>query len=313
MLNSQPSQNNLVVLAGFPKSGNTLINETFNYAGKFASPGWTPPKYEYQNQEGISKLETTSFIGNPFLGEQRCHIKTHLAYSDYHYSSGGQSVAIERIIVIIRNPFDTLLSATNYLRYSASLNKRLTANQIATLKHFYPNYTETDVLTPNVFNLEKLRDEGALDHALEIFSASNTCIPQFMNRSGTWLDFYASFSQAKQPVLRIRFEDIVNSTDNYQKVSSKLSQFLGCDTKILATAFGQQNEACREEKNANNLFFPVAEANYFEKYFGPKTLRRFCKRHGANMIANGYENLVNRIMSRKYCLWFGHRNKKKCF
>lgn len=297
MLNSQPSQNNLVVLAGFPKSGNTLINETFNYAGQIASPGWTSPKYEYQNQEGISKLETTSFTANPFLGEQRCHIKTHLAYSDKSYDSGGQSVAIERIIVIIRNPFDTLLSSTNYLRYSASLNKRLTANQIATLKHFYPNYTETDVLMPNVFNLEKLRDEGALDQALEIFSASNTCIPQFLARSGTWLDFYASFNQAKQPLLRIRFEDIVNSTDNYQTVSSELSQFLGCDAKILATAFGQQNEACREERNADNLFFPVAEANYFEKYFAPKSLRRFCKKYGLELSASGYEDLVDRIMS----------------
>ena len=289
--------NGLVFLAGFPKSGNTLINETLNYAGKIVDPAWMPPKYEYQNQEDINRLEINAFAANPFLDSCRCHIKTHLAYSTNNYNWNSRNSAISSIVVIIRNPFDPLLSSTNYLRYSASLNKRLTANQIATLKHFYPDYSESDVLNPEIFNLNKLREEGALDKALEIFSASDTCIPQFLARSGTWLEFYTSFSQAAQPLLRIRFEDIVDSADKYREISSKLSLFLDCDPSILAAAFGHQNEACQQAKNANDLFFPIAQSNYFERYFEPKMLRRFCNKYSEQLNMIGYEDLNDRIMS----------------
>lgn len=291
------NRHSLVALAGFPKSGNTLINETLSYAGKIVDPAWIAPKYEYQNQEDINRLEAASFAANPFLEQYRCHIKTHLAYSDQNYIWDNRKAIIDSIVVIIRNPFDTLLSSTNYLRYSANLNKRLTANQIATLKHFYPDYSEADVLDPEIFNLRRLQEKGALDKALEIFAASNTCIPQFLTRSGTWLDFYKSFSQAKLPVLQIRFEDIVNCPDNYQKASSELSKFLNCDSIVLAAAFNRQNESCHQAKDANDLFFPIAESNYFYHYFEARTLRRFCNKYQEQIRSSGYEDLVDRVMS----------------
>jgi hypothetical protein len=287
----------LVALAGFPKSGNTLINETLNYAGQIVDSAWVAPRYEYQNQDEINRLEKDFFAANPFLRKHSCHIKTHLSYSTKNYNWDGRRAFIDSIVVIIRNPFDTLLSATNYLRYSANLNKRLTANQITTLSHFYPEYSESDVLDPELFSLRKLREQGALDKALEIFSVSNTCIPQFLVRSGTWLDFYQSFNQTKQPVLQIRFEDIVKSPDNYQDISFKLSHFLDCDPVVLASAFARQNEACHQSREANDLFFPVAESNYFYQYFEARTLRRFCNKYQKQLRSTGYEDLVDRIMS----------------
>jgi hypothetical protein len=289
--------NNLVAIAGFPKSGNTLINETLNYAGRLVDQCWMPPKYEFQNPKEITKFEEYSFTANPFLGDNKCHLKTHLAYSEDSYIWPGRKTAISSIVVIIRNPFDTLLSSTNYLRYSAALNNRLTANQIATLKHFYPNHTEADVIDPDVFNLKSLREEGALDKALEIFSTSNTCIPQFLARSGTWNDFYASFSGSDLPVLRIRFEDIVNTNNQWQEVSGRLASFLDGDPVVLAEAFARQNEECRQARKANDLFFPVAESNYFHQYFEAKTLRRFCNKNLQMLKSVGYEDLADSIMS----------------
>ena len=183
------------------------------------------------------------------------------------------------------------------MRYSVNLNKRLTANQVATLKHFYPDLTETDVEDPDIFNLKKLSERGALDKALEIFSASGTCIPQFLARSGTWLDFYSSFDQAKKPLMRIRFEDIVDSSDKYLSVSTKIGSFLDCNPDILAQAFDLQNQACQIAKKANNLFFPIAKSNYFQQYFEPRTLRRFCNQYGTQLSKNGYSDLVDTIMS----------------
>lgn len=294
---SHSTSNNLVAIAGFPKSGNTLINETLNYAGRLVDPYWIPPKYEFQNLEEISSFEGDLFTANPFLGKNKCHLKTHLAYSEDNYIWHKHNAVISSIVVIIRNPFDTLLSSTNYLRYSAALNNRLTANQIATLKHFYPNHTEADVLNPDVFNLKSLREVGALDKALEIFSTSHTCIPQFLARSGTWIDFYTSFSGSDLPVLRIRFEDIVNTNNQWQEVSERLSYFLNGDPVVLAEAFARQNEECRQARKANDLFFPVAESNYFHQYFEAKTLRRFCNKNLQMLKSIGYEDLADSIMS----------------
>jgi hypothetical protein len=289
--------NNLIAIAGFPKSGNTLINETLNYAGRLVDQCWVPPKYEIQNEKEISRFDDYSFTANPFLGKNKCHLKTHLAFSKDSYIWHGRKAAISSIVVIIRNPFDTLLSSTNYLRYSAALNNRLTANQIATLKHFYPNHSEADVLNPEVFNLKSLREKGALDRALEIFSTSNTCIPQFLARSGTWIDFYTSFSKSDLPVLQIRFEDIVNTGNQWQESSRILSNFLDSDPIVLAEAFARQNEECQQARRANDLFFPVAESNYFHQYFEAKTLRRFCNKNLQMLKSIGYKDLADSIMS----------------
>ncbi|MEB3320085.1 MAG: sulfotransferase domain-containing protein [Cyanobium sp.] len=287
----------LVVIAGFPKSGNTLLNETFNHAGNLADQDWQAPKHEWQNDKDIDKITSKPFTANPYLGPGRCHLKTHVKYSESSYQWTGKRATPSSIIVIIRNPFDTLLSSTNYLRYSADLNKGLTANQQSTLKHFYPNYTETDVLDPKRFSLTGLRDEGALDKALEIFSTSNTCVPQFLARSGTWIDFYRSFDQTQLPTLRVRFEDIVKSTDKWGKISCQLANFLGSKPEITAKAFAQQDEACTQAKREKNPFYPVAEANYFFQYFEPRSLRRFCNSHGKQLATFGYEDLVDKISS----------------
>lgn len=287
----------LVAIAGFPKSGNTLINETLNEAGGLVAPNWEPPKYEYHKQEDLDKLRSAGMSVNPFLGENRCHIKTHLAYTEQNYRPTSGNANIVSVLAIIRNPFDTLLSSTNYLRYSARLNKRLTPNQIATLKHFYPDYTEDDVINGEVFGLDQLREKGALDKALDIFSSSGTCVPQFLARSGTWIDFYRSFSNATQPFLMVRFEDIVTSTDFWQQASSRLAEFLNCDANTLAEAFLRQDEACKQAKQEKNPFFPVAEANYFYRYFEGKTLRRFCNKYSRQLNEVGYEDLADRILS----------------
>jgi hypothetical protein len=299
MVNPGMNQNEpdkaLIAIAGFPKSGNTLINETLDQAGNLINSDWVPPRYEYQNRKDLESLKSGSFLANPCLGEHRCHIKTHIMYSDENYGLENTGIPISSIVVIIRNPFDTLLSTTNYLRYSAGKNKRLTGTQIATLKHFYPDYTESDVVSGGEFNLEKLREKGALDQALEIFSASSTCIPQFLTRSGTWLDFYSSFDQTEKQTFKVRFEDIVNSHTNWEEASNRLAAFLGCQPDILANAFIRQNESCQQARKANNLFFPVAESKYFLRYFEGRSLRRFCNKYLTQLKAFGYEDLVDEI------------------
>lgn len=287
----------LIAIAGFPKSGNTLINETLDQAGKLINSDWVPPKYEYQNPKDLEHLKSGLFSANPCMGKHRCHIKTHIIYSDESYGRDNTGITIDSIAVIIRNPFDTLLSTTNYLRYSAEKNKRLTGSQIATLKHFYPDYSESDVLSGSRFNLEQLREKGALDQALEIFSTSNTCIPQFLTRSGTWLDFYSSFDHAEKQTFKVRFEDIVNSHANWEKASNRLAAFINCQPNVLASAFSRQNQLCQQAKKANDLFFPVAESKYFFRYFDGRSLRRFCNKYLTQLKAFGYEDLVDEIMS----------------
>jgi hypothetical protein len=293
---SASAENNLIVVAGYPKSGNTLINETLSLAGKLVNTSWHPPQYEWQNAADIDKINSLPFSSNPYLPASQCHIKTHISYSEQSYGLWNNTIGISSVIVITRNPFDTLLSTTNYLRYSAIVNKRLSVNQIATLKRFYPDHSEEDVLRAEYFNLDSLRETGALDNALEVFSSTLTCVPQFFARSGTWLDFYGSFKNTPLPSIKIRFEDIVNKEANWDQVATNLACFLQSDPQILAEAFSLQNQNCLKAKSKKDPFFPVADSYYFFKYFEGRSLRRFCNKHQQAMVEIGYGDLVDMIL-----------------
>jgi hypothetical protein len=294
---SPSAGNSLVVVAGYPKSGNTLMNDTLSFAGQLTESSWCPPRYEWQNQGDIDRILANPFNPNPYLRPGQCHIKTHLKYSEQTYALQSEHINTSSFLVITRNPFDTLLSATNYLRFSAIINKSLTGKQEATLKHFYPGYTVDDILKPEIFNLEALRDAGALDQALEVFSSSQTSIPQFLARSGTWIEFYASFKNSVASTFQIRFEDIVKSEDGWQEISKGLASFLDADPQILNQAFARQREACEQAKEQQDPFYPVADSYYFFNYFQGKTLRRFCNTHKKSLEAFGYSDLADRIFS----------------
>jgi hypothetical protein len=288
---------NFIAVAGFPKNGNTLVNESLNQAGYLLRGDWEAPNYEYQNPQDINRIRNALFSANPCLGSQYCHLKTHIKYSSGSYDLVDIGIRIDKFLVIIRNPFDTLLSATNYLRYSASKNHRLSEPQKSTLRHLYPDYSENDVFDERRFNLELLRGNGSLDQALEIFTASSTCIPQYVKRSGTWLGFYNSFEHAQKQVLRIRFEDIVDSRNNLEEILDKTAAFLSCDLNILARGFKKQKEMCEQSKREGDLFFPMAKSKYFFRYFEGRSLKRFCNKYLTELKAFGYEDLIDEVMS----------------
>lgn len=287
----------LVVIAGFPKSGNTLLNETFNHAGILTCPRWAPPAYQWQCDADILQVTAKAFCANPFLGEYRCHIKTHLKYAESLYSWPRSTLAPSAIIVVVRNPFDMLLSATNYLRYLLLTRQGLSQGQLKTLWHLYPSYQESDFLktdAPLLLNLKRL---GSLDRALRIFTASDTLIPSFWPRSGTWIQFYSSFLATQIPTLWIRFEDIVKDKEKkWNSVCESIGTFLNCNQSILADAFSKQDQDCKR-KTGNHPFFPEARANYYPEYFRSRPLQLFCQKYQRELVAFGYEDLLSTVFA----------------
>ena len=128
---------NTFLFAGYPKSGNTLLGESLRFAGGIE----TTPYDIYQIRS--KKLNPSP---NPIFNSEICCIKTHdvwRPYSDFHAIYPGK---VQKVVVITRNPFDTLLSGINFFRVTYSRNAGcLPPLHMKSLKCLIPDYVLEEI------------------------------------------------------------------------------------------------------------------------------------------------------------------------
>lgn len=106
---------NTILCAGYPKSGNTLLGQSLVFAGGLES---SFDIYQLKREKLTPEV-------NPLFSSDACSIKTHDCWRpsrDIHHLYFGK---VSKAIVIVRNPFDTLLSGINHFRvvYQQNQNK----------------------------------------------------------------------------------------------------------------------------------------------------------------------------------------------
>lgn len=285
---------NTVLFAGYPKSGNTLIAHSINLAGNVKNPDIY-----------ILKQSGKDPSVNPIFKEEVCSIKTHdhwdpnLNIHDLYYGK------VLKVIVINRNPFDTLLSGINYFRIIYKINGLKNDFQKRSLNKLFPEFKVNDNFLEN-FTLENLKTQGKLDIALNRFSEDGTSFLNFYRMSGTWSAFASSYEYSGLPTLKIRYEDLEKiSIDSFNGEGAtnpyllKISSFLEVDHENLAKGFALQRSNAFQEKNntqAQVKFMNKMTSGYWKDYLSLKTCKSFVRKNYHAMLINGYEDLVEELL-----------------
>jgi hypothetical protein len=276
------------LIAGYPKSGNTLLGETLNIAGGVKT------SYEYYTLRD----RKTAPSSNPLLGSEICSIKSHemLRYGDKLHSMYFGPVI--NVVTIVRNPFETLLSALNFFRVVYDTYSVLPPLHIRSLKLLLPDYEITSAFSDQ-FTIEALRDDGQLSIALESFAEMGSSLLHFYQMSGPWCSFVSSYANCGVPVLNLRYEDLVlesmSSSPEHSLCSRKLSEFWSCDFESLKKGFVLQSHRANYKKSQGNAFYPKARSGYWSEYFSLSECRKFADVYHRALIDNGYDELLDQI------------------
>ena len=295
-----------LLLAAYPKSGSTLLNEVFYECSWVLDPEWCPVEGRPDlNSEvyGIYRLNSMGLrpSPSPFLNG-RYQVKTHEKYSDKLLKKNKFFAPVYKIIVISRNPFDILLSSINFLRGRA-ISKRIKNPQYSQMdtqialdvSKILPTYECNANLNKFIddFTLDNLCKEGYLVNVCRRFKESSALIDQFAGMSGSWLDFAKSFDNCEVPVLKIKFEDLVGVNGNArEKCISSIGKFLECDVNILRESLSRQASNTLKRKQSGHPYFPRAASGYWKDYLPMDECIAFFNQYKAEMAEIGYQDIL---------------------
>lgn len=234
---------------------------------------------------------------NPYL-PSAAHIKTHERHKKTLTDYGNQSIKTRKVVVVTRNPFDTLLSSLNYQRIAAKEQGRVTDSIRLTIASLCPSYKIPEGLDAFIesFNIDNLLKEKLLDSCLDNFARNGTVIDLFYNMSGPWALFRESYKHSTLPIHAIRYEDLVNRSNtideqNRLQAIDDLADYLESDRGILRKAFEIQSSNVASEKKQGSMFFSKAQHGYFVNYFSRDSVEHFVDMYYSCLKDLGYENL----------------------
>lgn len=285
----------VLLCAGYPKSGNTLVAQTLDTAAKITDgnhPHQVWDFYDIKKQGIIPK-------GNPYLNGL-AHIKTHERFKRQEINYGHSEMETAKILVVVRNPLDTLLSSLNYLRIVVKDAKCIPASVKSTVNKLLPGYKIPEEVESFVqeFNIDNLLQKELLDKCLTCFARNGTVFDQFYDMSGPWALFHESFKQTSLPLHFVRYEDIslngrMFNNDRRLQSINRLAEFLGADEVTLLKAFDMQASQASKLKSKGSLFFPKAQSGYFVDYFSKDSIRSFIDMYFAVLQDIGYHDLYD--------------------
>lgn len=204
-----------------------------------------------------------------------------------------------KIIVINRNPLDTLISCINMFRiFFVNDGHKLLPIHIASLKALFgTEFNPSSFL--NNFTLQNLqKQDGLLDRALIAFADNGTAIKSFSAMAGPWALFADSYRYAKIPVLHIRYEDIVSQirlnmtgTANYDE-TERLSSFLGVDHEAIIRGFKLQFQYAAIKQKNKSAFFSNQNLHNYNQYFSREAISYFAKMYETILRSYGYEGFL---------------------
>lgn len=298
-----------------------MLGEVFNLAGHLSDNSYpTDSLFDINaldrlaNESFDSKKDTPLKRGdvslsqlqkpNPFFESGHYSIKTHERYRYGDVKLNGPFKGdIAKILTIMRNPFDTLLSSLNYLKIEVrnsgmdeipDLIRHTFANLIPELAKAFTSSKEF----LNCYSLDFLHQRGFLDEALHNFGRMGFSVPFFANVSGSWLGYHSSydFNPTVKP-LHLTYERLLaDEVNNYSTVSQEIASYLDVNSEILSRAFLAQKKATLERMSRGSEFFSKAKFGYFKEYFSARALDLFCRRNYDLLHQNGYSSLAKELM-----------------
>ena len=288
---------NIILCAGYPKSGNTLLGRSLQIAGGIRD---SPFDWYWIKKKCIIPTP------NPIFKPETCCIKIHDKYRAFRNIYVSYPGKIVKVIVIMRNPLDTLLSSINFFRVVyRNFGGRLPLSYRSSLRILMPNFTMREDFLKD-FTLEKLRDDGMLDAALDNFGKNDTVIPHLYYRSGAWSNFASSYNQMKIDSLKVSYEDLesisINSIDNSESICQnllKVAHFLDVDYATLKSGFAQQRRKVLKIKSlqvdSSVSFYNKMSSGYWRDYFTPEACRKFARIQYSAIVRNGYGSILDQI------------------
>ncbi|MCP9798173.1 sulfotransferase domain-containing protein [Cyanobium sp. Lug-B] len=284
----------VILLATYPKCGNSALSFPLVLAGQLADSSYTG--YDNLYKARLAHLRDNALPFKAIPGQETTIIKTHNIFkqpSDLITPQG----EVSKVIRIIRNPFDCLLSALNFLRLEAKNSNNL-AKIKPTIDTLFPHCKIIRRWTSpkrfaKIFTLDNLAKENLLDMALQSFSQSGLTLPFYYSVCGGWISNFESWSAASVPTLSLRYEDLTPSPS--AETIHSIAEFVKTDRELLAKAFEYQLENVNQQKSSGSLFFNKASKDYYLNYFTAKAVNQFIDYNQIAIQRLGYEELITHI------------------
>ena len=280
-----------LLIAGYPKSGNTLFGEALHSTG-----GSGPFLDYYQFRRNNSKP-----CSNTLFSDDTYVIKTHERWRPNIDFEEAYFAKVFKIITVIRNPFDTLLSAINFIKVQFKNNNMVYKK---TWDALFDGIKLNDELIRS-FTLEDLREKGLLDLALKQFSNHGTSIPGFVRMSGPWSGFITSYKYCGLPILNLRYEELASLSeqslgeldDINKNLLGKIAGYLEVNEYQLQLGFKLGRQKALNAQMNKNVFYNKMRSNYWRDYFSNDSCKEFVSNYAVEMIDNGYKDLVDEFYS----------------
>lgn len=284
----------VILLATYPKCGNSALSFPLILAGQLADSSYTG--YEDLHKARVAHLRDHSLPFKAILDQETTIIKTHKIYKQPADLITPQG-KVTKVIRIIRNPFDCLLSVLNFLRLEAKNSNSLSKIK-PTIDTLFPHCKIIRRWTSpkgfvKTFTLDNLAKENLLDMALNSFSYSGLTLPFYYPVCGGWRSNFESWSGASVPTLNLRYEDLTPSPS--PETVQSIADFVKTDRDLLGKAFQQQLENVNQQKNSGNVFFNKANKDYYLNYFSAKSLNQFVDYNQIAIQALGYDGIIAMI------------------
>lgn len=265
------SDGGAILVAGYPKSGSTMITVILH--------GYDI--YGLGKETAVKLLENVP-VGFPLA------LKTHNLPRNDLMPPHPDIITTSKVLHIRRNPLDTLLSYLNHIRFDICTNNNKGKYSEYCSRILRTNiYEMEDSEITEMMTLEKLREKNVLEAALENFSSNSLRLPLEPIEFGSWTSHYLKWHQARIEKIELRYEDVVN---NFEREVVKMSEFLDLPVSLLKSrAESQSNDAI----NNRSTFYNKMSAGYFKEFFTKKLTDSFISRHGAEISSLGYTDIYN--------------------
>jgi len=281
-----------LLAAGFPKSGNTLLGGALQRAGQCGSD------FDIYSLRSSKKLP----MPNKLFPKDTFVIKTHDRWRPADDLKICYFAPVQKLIVVIRNPFDTVLSSVNFLRFQYA-NGNL-KNYMSTFNMFFPDGTIDDGFL-EFYSLDNLKSQNLLDTALKNFANCGTNVPSFARMSGPWAGFANSYKYSGLTIMNAKYEELAQLSEqsasilsaNGSRTLNELANFLDVDSARLLQGFKSHRKTVLTQHKSGNLFFNKMCAGYWRNYFSHQACKEFVNHYAPEMIDNGYRGLVDEFYS----------------
>lgn len=242
-----------IIIAGFPKSGNTMILDALKYAGNSINK-------KYTGGYNLPKLLRTKKIPvpNPLFEEKISEIKSHRDYFKLHDLLLDN---MKKIILIRRRPIHVFASYLDYNIRKANIAKERNENYLNYIRHHLKTLwalkiAKSPLNYDQLINSYQKTIQYRFKKSAEIFLNLNGEIKYLKKISGNWLNYYESFSKVKIPIFRIEYEELIDNKKKNQ-IIKELAIFLSVDYEILKNGFNIQYQNAKKDslENPKNSFY----------------------------------------------------------